>query len=128
MIEVTNLTKKYGDHIAVDHLSFRVEKGQIYGFLGPNGAGKSTTMNIITMITMKNVVADVDTITTMIMNIIITITMKNAAVDADMTTIITTIIMQMKCLQAGAKKHLRNIIRKNWIRSYRNYPKMTAMV
>ena len=48
MIEVSNLTKKYGDHIAVDHLSFRVEKGQIYGFLGPNGAGKSTTMNIIT--------------------------------------------------------------------------------
>ena len=48
MIEVSNLTKKYGDHIAVDNLSFRVEKGQIYGFLGPNGAGKSTTMNIIT--------------------------------------------------------------------------------
>lgn len=48
MIKVTNLTKKYGDHIAVDNLSFRVEKGQIYGFLGPNGAGKSTTMNIIT--------------------------------------------------------------------------------
>lgn len=48
MIEVTNLTKEYGDHVAVDHLSFRVEKGQIYGFLGPNGAGKSTTMNIIT--------------------------------------------------------------------------------
>ena len=48
MIEVTNLTKKYGDHIAVNNLSFRVEKGQIYGFLGPNGAGKSTTMNIIT--------------------------------------------------------------------------------
>lgn len=48
MIEVTNLTKKYGKHTAVDHLSFRVEKGQIYGFLGPNGAGKSTTMNIIT--------------------------------------------------------------------------------
>lgn len=48
MIEVTNLTKKYGNHIAVDNLSFRVEKGQIYGFLGPNGAGKSTTMNIIT--------------------------------------------------------------------------------
>ena len=47
MIEVTNLTKKYGDHIAVDHLSFRVEKGQIYGFLGPNGAGKSTLMNCI---------------------------------------------------------------------------------
>jgi ABC-2 type transport system ATP-binding protein len=48
MIEVTNLTKKYGDHVAVDNLSFTVEKGQIYGFLGPNGAGKSTTMNIIT--------------------------------------------------------------------------------
>lgn len=48
MIEVTNLTKRYGDHIAVDNISFRVEKGQIYGFLGPNGAGKSTTMNIIT--------------------------------------------------------------------------------
>ncbi len=48
MIEVTNLTKKYGNHVAVDHLTFRVEKGQIYGFLGPNGAGKSTTMNIIT--------------------------------------------------------------------------------
>lgn len=48
MIEVTDLTKRYGDHLAVDHLSFKVEKGQIYGFLGPNGAGKSTTMNIIT--------------------------------------------------------------------------------
>ena len=48
MIEVTNLTKRYGEHVAVDHLSFRVEKGQIYGFLGPNGAGKSTTMNMIT--------------------------------------------------------------------------------
>lgn len=48
MIEVTNLTKKYGDHLAVDDLSFRVKKGQIYGFLGPNGAGKSTTMNIMT--------------------------------------------------------------------------------
>ena len=48
MIEVKNLTKKYGDHTAVDHLSFQVEEGQIYGFLGPNGAGKSTTMNMIT--------------------------------------------------------------------------------
>lgn len=48
MIEVTDLTKRYGNHIAVDHLTFRVERGQIYGFLGPNGAGKSTTMNIIT--------------------------------------------------------------------------------
>ena len=48
MIEVKNLVKKYGDHTAVDHLSFTVEKGQIYGFLGPNGAGKSTTRNIMT--------------------------------------------------------------------------------
>ncbi|MCR5802287.1 MAG: ABC transporter ATP-binding protein [Lachnospiraceae bacterium] len=48
MIEVKNLTKKYGNHIAVDGLSFKVETGQVYGFLGPNGAGKSTTMNIIT--------------------------------------------------------------------------------
>lgn len=48
MIEITYLTKKYGDHIAVDDLTFQVRKGQIYGFLGPNGAGKSTTMNMIT--------------------------------------------------------------------------------
>lgn len=48
MIEVKNLVKRYGDHTAVDHLSFQIEKGKIYGFLGPNGAGKSTTMNIIT--------------------------------------------------------------------------------
>ena len=48
MIEVKHLTKRYGDHLAVDNLSFTVETGQIYGFLGPNGAGKSTTMNIIT--------------------------------------------------------------------------------
>lgn len=48
MIEVSGLTKKYGNHRAVDNLSFKIEEGQIYGFLGPNGAGKSTTMNIIT--------------------------------------------------------------------------------
>ncbi len=48
MIEVKNLTKRYGKHLAVDDLSFTVEKGQIYGFLGPNGAGKSTTMNMMT--------------------------------------------------------------------------------
>ena len=48
MIEVKNLVKKYGDHVAVDHLNFTVEKGQILGFLGPNGAGKSTTMNMLT--------------------------------------------------------------------------------
>lgn len=48
MIEVSHLTKRYGDHTAVDDLSFHIEKGQIYGLLGPNGAGKSTTMNIMT--------------------------------------------------------------------------------
>ena len=48
MIEVKNLVKKYGTHLAVDHLDFQLEPGRIYGFLGPNGAGKSTTMNIMT--------------------------------------------------------------------------------
>jgi len=48
MIEVTNVTKRYGTHTAVDDVSFRVEHGEVVGFLGPNGAGKSTTMNIIT--------------------------------------------------------------------------------
>lgn len=47
MIEVTHLTKCYGDHEAVSDLSFTIKKGVIYGFLGPNGAGKSTTMNIV---------------------------------------------------------------------------------
>ena len=48
MIEVRNLTKRYGDYTAVEDLSFEVEDGTIYGFLGPNGAGKTTTMNIMT--------------------------------------------------------------------------------
>ena len=48
LLEVKNLTKKYGQKVAVNDLSFKIEKGRIYGFLGPNGAGKSTTMNIIT--------------------------------------------------------------------------------
>lgn len=48
MIEIKNLVKKYGNHVAVDDISFTVEPGKIYGFLGPNGAGKSTTMNMIT--------------------------------------------------------------------------------
>lgn len=48
MIEINHLVKKYGDHIAVNDLSLKIESGKIYGFLGPNGAGKSTTMNIIT--------------------------------------------------------------------------------
>lgn len=48
MIEVSNLTKRYGDRTAVYDLSFEVKRGEIVGFLGPNGAGKSTTMKIIT--------------------------------------------------------------------------------
>ena len=48
MIEVRNLVKKYGTHLAVDHFDFKLEAGRVYGFLGPNGAGKSTTMNIMT--------------------------------------------------------------------------------
>lgn len=48
MVEVKNLTKKYGNITAVDNISFSVETGEILGFLGPNGAGKSTTMNMIT--------------------------------------------------------------------------------
>ncbi len=48
MIEVRHLTKRYGDHTAVDDLSIFIPAGQVYGFLGPNGAGKTTTMNIMT--------------------------------------------------------------------------------
>ena len=48
MIEVSDLVKQYGSHTVLDHLSFTVNDGQIYGFLGPNGAGKTTTMNILT--------------------------------------------------------------------------------
>ena len=48
MIEVTNVTKKYGNFVAVDNISFNIKEGEIIGLLGPNGAGKSTTMNMIT--------------------------------------------------------------------------------
>ena len=48
MIEVSNLTKRYGQKVAVDNLTFHVDQGEILGFLGLNGAGKSTTMNILT--------------------------------------------------------------------------------
>jgi len=48
VIEVKNITKKYGSFTAVDNISFKIEEGEIIGLLGPNGAGKSTTMNMIT--------------------------------------------------------------------------------
>ena len=48
MIEISNVTKKYGSFTAVDNISFNIQNGEIIGFLGPNGAGKSTTMNMIT--------------------------------------------------------------------------------
>lgn len=48
MIKVENVTKKYGNHVAVNNMSFEIEDGEIVGFLGPNGAGKTTTMNMIT--------------------------------------------------------------------------------
>ena len=46
-LEIQNISKRYGSHLAVQNLSFSIEEGQILGFLGPNGAGKSTTMKII---------------------------------------------------------------------------------
>ena len=48
MVEVHDLVKRYGRRTAVNHLSFSVAAGQVYGFLGPNGAGKSTVMNLMT--------------------------------------------------------------------------------
>ena len=48
MIEIKNVTKKYPNITAVDHISFEVKDVEVVGFLGPNGAGKSTTMNMIT--------------------------------------------------------------------------------
>ncbi len=48
MIEVRGLTKKYGERVAIENISFHVNKGEILGFLGQNGAGKSTTMKILT--------------------------------------------------------------------------------
>ena len=47
MIEVINFTKRYGDFVAVDNLSFTIGKGEIFGFIGPNGAGKSTTIRFL---------------------------------------------------------------------------------
>jgi ABC-2 type transport system ATP-binding protein len=48
IIEVANLTKSYGDFLAVDHINFEVKEGEIFGFLGPNGAGKTTTIRMLT--------------------------------------------------------------------------------
>ena len=47
-IEVNDLTKRYGQIVAVDHISFAVKKGELFGFLGPNGAGKTTTIRMLT--------------------------------------------------------------------------------
>ena len=54
MINVTGLSKRYGTHLAVEDVSFSIEKGEVIGFLGPNGAGKSTIMNILTGYLSKN--------------------------------------------------------------------------
>lgn len=48
IIKVKNLTKTYGDFVAVNHISFTVEKGDLFGFLGANGAGKTTVINMLT--------------------------------------------------------------------------------
>lgn len=48
VIQVSDLTKRYGDILAIDHINFKVEKGEVFGFLGPNGAGKTTTMRMLT--------------------------------------------------------------------------------
>ncbi len=48
VIEVKNVTKRYGKAVAVDNISFTIKEGEIIGLLGPNGAGKSTTMNMMT--------------------------------------------------------------------------------
>jgi len=53
VIEATGLTKRFGDFTAVDHVSFRVEPGEVFGFLGPNGAGKTTTMRMIQCVSPK---------------------------------------------------------------------------
>lgn len=48
IVEVRDLVKLFGEHAAVDHVSFAVEPGEVFGLLGPNGAGKSTTIKILT--------------------------------------------------------------------------------
>ena len=53
ILKISNLTKKYGDKIALDNISFKIEKGKIYGFIGENGAGKTTTIRSITGLTSE---------------------------------------------------------------------------
>ena len=53
MIEVINLTKRYGDKKAVDNISFKAEDGEVLGFLGPNGAGKSTFSKVLCGISLQ---------------------------------------------------------------------------
>ncbi len=53
-VKVDDLTKYYGQLLAVDHISFEVKKGEFFGFLGPNGAGKTTTIRMLTGIIKKN--------------------------------------------------------------------------
>ena len=48
IIEVSNLSKSFGDFMAVKYISFEVRQGEVFGFLGPNGAGKTTTINMLT--------------------------------------------------------------------------------
>jgi len=48
IIQVSDLTKRYDDVLAVDHINFEVKKGEVFGFLGPNGAGKTTTLRMLT--------------------------------------------------------------------------------
>ena len=50
VINVKNITKRFGNKIVLDNISFEVEEGEIFGFIGPNGAGKSTLINIMTSI------------------------------------------------------------------------------
>lgn len=53
-LRVENVTKRYGDFLAVDDLSFEVRRGRVFGFLGPNGAGKTTTIRMIVGITVPD--------------------------------------------------------------------------
>jgi ABC-2 type transport system ATP-binding protein len=54
VIEARSLTKYYGDFLAVDHISFQVEQGEIFGFLSPNGVGKTTTVRMLTDISIPS--------------------------------------------------------------------------